>query len=286
MNLADVPISGRITPLGYIELEIAGRVIDFGRIPYIEPREGEKGERGDRGAPGEKGERGPEGKPGAQGAPGQQGKKGERGPQGPKGERGKDGKPGKPGERGPAGPKGESGVTGPAGPAGHQGPAGAIGPTGAIGQKGEDALPLRYEYDETKTRFRLGPVLTPDGKRRKWSEWMYLGSKLIRQQGSIASGHGTLLNERQIINLIQQYGGGNAVNAEPGYKINDEDSDASPRYWGYLKPDGSGDWYILRVTDDPQTYRYAVAANNAGAAYSWDDREALNYAGLDTVSIP
>ncbi len=53
-----------------------------------------------------------------------------------------------------------------------------------------------------------------------------------------------------------------AANPVDGYQINDNDSDASPNYYGFTDKDGN--WYVMKETiaAGANTYRYATLTLN------------------------
>jgi len=245
----------RITPAGRLEIGFGGNILSLGRVRGRDGLDGRDGKDGRNGADGANGRDGKDGKPGQPGAPG------------------KDGQPGAPGAPGKDGRDGKNGADG------RDGAPGKHGKPGRNGKDGQDALPLRYEYDETQTRFRLGPVLNAEGKRRKWSEWMHLGSKLIKPSGAIATGHGTLLKEQDIVRLIER---NTTMNAIDGYVLSDEESPGDVDYFGYQKPDGTG-WYIRRIdhTTTPITHRFASKVSTGDTyADGWANRAGLSYVTL------
>lgn len=215
------------------------------------------------------------------------------------------GPPGGPqGERGLPGPRGDTGLKGDRGPAGPTGPRGQDGAPGADGRDGKDG----------KNGFNgWTPVLAvvEDGQRRvlQVTRWvggsgpkpesdLYLGKdgfvKRIEDATDIRGPAGAGLNTspfgasdaalRQfIIGIINTTAGG-TVSPLEGYKIADEDSASTVKYYGYTKAESSK-WYILKVdnTTDPITYRHTNtgAANYAAA---WASRASLSYSLLSDLS--
>lgn len=112
-----------------------------------------------------------------------------------------------------------------------------------------------------------------NGKVTEWGQWLHLGrylKDLFRQIPTRVSAGG--ISESRVIQLIQE---NSNVSALSGYRIADEDSDETIKYYGYTKPDGS--WYLMRVddTDEPATYRYCAGSN--GYAAAWTNRASQAY---------
>ena len=99
---------------------------------------------------------------------------------------------------------------------------------------------------------------------------------IIRHSGGGGSG----ITEDKVRELIAT-----SANMNPltGYRIADEDSDGTVRYYGYQNPDGA--WYIMRVDDTTSIaqYRYANGASDYNAA--WAGRAWLVYDLLSELTL-
>lgn len=93
-------------------------------------------------------------------------------------------------------------------------------------------------------------------------------------------GTGSGLDRDQVIQLIEA-----TVATSPlaGYRISDEDSDATVKYYGYV--DVVGNWYVMRVDDTGEiaSYRYAKGASDYTAG--WAGRAALIYVLLSELGL-
>ena len=65
--------------------------------------------------------------------------------------------------------------------------------------------------------------------------------------------------------------------SEKKYNISDEDTSATPKYYGFLAVDGA--WYILKINNS--TYRYF--RGDSGYQTGWTDRATLEYDYYDVI---
>lgn len=70
-------------------------------------------------------------------------------------------------------------------------------------------------------------------------------------------------------------------NGDPtvAYKLSDTDTGSDPKYYGYLKADGS--WYIMKETVSAESFRYV--AGTTGYSTSWTGRAGLTYNYFDAI---
>lgn len=66
-----------------------------------------------------------------------------------------------------------------------------------------------------------------------------------------------------------------------GYVIADDDSDATPNFYGYVRQDGS--WYILKETLAAGANVYEYARGPAGYTANFTNRAGLTYARFHLV---
>ena len=208
-------------------------------------------------------------------------KDGKDGKTGPRGEKGDRGERGAQGERGPAGPKGDRGEAGPRGEKGDSAPAAAVD-YGAIVKAITPLIPPAPEV--------IAPQLTM-GEVHQAAPWEKPRAELHERgkgkfelelwipaglPGRGGGGGGTNVNEIRVRQIIEEA----MTNPTDAYRISDEDSSGTVKYYGYLKAGGA--WYIQRV-DEAGTYRYA--AGSSGYAAAWTARASKTYDAFDNAGV-